>query len=84
MRFVCIFITVALLAVTLVVCAWLAAGQASAPQAPARVWGFAPEPKSIKTSPDGVPYALVKIEGRTFVATQGAHGAWTLAGPIDR
>ncbi len=36
-----------------------------------------------KVSPDGIHYRLVKIEGRTFIATQGAYGVWTFAGPID-
>lgn len=36
-----------------------------------------------KVSPDGLHYKLVKIEGKTFVATQVGYGWWTLAGPID-
>jgi hypothetical protein len=41
------------------------------------------ETVALKTSPDGIRYKLVKIEGRTFVATQSAYFYWTLAGPID-
>ncbi len=38
---------------------------------------------AVKTSPDGIKYKLVVIEGRKFVATQSAYNYWTLAGPID-
>jgi len=37
----------------------------------------------LRRSEQGIRYKLVKIEGRTFVATQSAYGYWTLAGPID-
>ncbi len=37
----------------------------------------------IKVSDDGfIKYKIVKIEGERFVATQGANGIWTLAGPL--
>ena len=39
---------------------------------------------AVKTSEQGIKYKLVKIEGKTFVATQSAYNYWTLAGPIDR
>lgn len=39
-------------------------------------------------SPDGIPYKLVVIEGKTFVATSwqpvSGYVKWELAGPIDR
>lgn len=39
-------------------------------------------PQQTKES-DGIRYKLVKVEGKTFVATQTSYGYWTLAGPID-
>ncbi len=40
-------------------------------------------PGPILVSPSGVRYKLVQIEGRTFIATQGAYSAYSFAGPID-
>jgi hypothetical protein len=37
----------------------------------------------LRETRDGIKYRLVKIEGRTFVATQTYNGNWTFAGPID-
>lgn len=39
-------------------------------------------PQQTKES-DGIRYKLVKIEGKTFVATKTHQGDWALAGPID-
>jgi hypothetical protein len=35
-----------------------------------------------KTSPDGIKYKIVTIEGEQFIATQGYDGNWQLAGPL--
>ncbi len=35
------------------------------------------------TSPDGIRYKVVKIEGRRFIATTDFRGTWHFAGPID-
>jgi hypothetical protein len=35
-----------------------------------------------KTSPDGIKYKVVMIEGEQFIATQGYDGNWQLAGPL--
>jgi hypothetical protein len=35
-----------------------------------------------KTSPDGITYKVVTIEGEQFIATQGYDGNWQLAGPL--
>lgn len=37
----------------------------------------------VKTSPEGIKYKIVVIEGHKFVATQSAYNYWTLAGPIE-
>jgi hypothetical protein len=34
------------------------------------------------TSVDGIKYKIVTIEGQKFIATAGAHGCLSLAGPI--
>lgn len=38
---------------------------------------------TVKTSPDGISYKIVEIEGKRFIATQSAYNYWTLAGPIN-
>ncbi len=35
------------------------------------------------TTPDGIRYKVVKIEGRRFIATTDFRGTWHLTGPID-
>ena len=35
------------------------------------------------TSPEGIRYKIVTIEGKRFVATQGYNYYWTLAGPLN-
>jgi hypothetical protein len=37
-----------------------------------------------KTTPEGISYRVVEIEGRKFIATRSYGGYWQLAGPIDR
>ena len=36
----------------------------------------------IKTSSDGIKYKIFEIEGKKFIGTQDARGAWSFAGPI--
>jgi hypothetical protein len=42
------------------------------------------ENSPIKTTPEGISYKVVEIEGRKFIATRSYGGYWQLAGPIDR
>jgi hypothetical protein len=37
-----------------------------------------------KTTPEGISYKVVEIEGRKFIATRSYGGYWQLAGPLDR
>jgi hypothetical protein len=37
-----------------------------------------------KTTPEGISYRVVEVEGRKFIATRSYGGYWQLAGPIDR
>jgi hypothetical protein len=37
-----------------------------------------------KTTPEGISYKVVEVEGRKFIATRSYGGYWQLAGPIDR
>jgi hypothetical protein len=36
------------------------------------------------TTPEGISYKVVEIEGRKFIATRSYGGYWQLAGPLDR
>jgi hypothetical protein len=36
-----------------------------------------------KTTPEGISYKVVEVEGRKFIATRSYAGYWQLAGPID-
>jgi hypothetical protein len=37
-----------------------------------------------KTTPEGISYKVIEIEGHKFIATRSYGGYWQLAGPIDR
>jgi hypothetical protein len=42
------------------------------------------ESNPIKTTPEGISYKVVEVEGRKFIATRSYAGYWQLTGPIDR
>jgi hypothetical protein len=40
-------------------------------------------PGKVLTTPEGIRYKIVEIEGHRFIATPSYMGYWTLAGPIE-